>query len=111
MRRPALSEPGAFVFEQLTFAIDAPAVAGKRTAGSDDAMARDKNGHTVGSAGTGHGACRCGIADLRGKLAVAARLPCGDLLQCVPDAKLEGSAAQVEGQALSGAFSSYLPEN
>src|SRR5262249_53474493 len=82
---------------QGSLALDTPAIARESTIGAHHAVARDGDGERVRGAGLRHGAHRLGRTDARGELAVAHRGTCRHLAQRLPDALLEGRAAQVEG--------------
>src|SRR5579863_9903795 len=86
----------AFGSEQFLLALHAPAIAGERASGADDAMARHQHRHAVERAGAGHGARGVGVAQLAGKLRVGLGLSARNLPEGLPDAKLKNGAAKIE---------------
>ena len=63
---------------------------------SNHAMAGDQHGNIVRSIGAADCTAGLGVADHRGKFAIASRFASGDFPQGGPDALLEGCAFDVE---------------
>ena len=88
---------GAFGFEELAFAVDAPAVAGEGAADADYSVAGDEERDAVEGAGAGYGAGGFGVAHFAGQLRVGFGVAAGNLAEGLPDTELEDGAAEIEG--------------
>src|SRR5690606_24088019 len=97
----ARSAPRTLPLEQRPLALDAPAIAGQIAVAAHDAMAGDRNRDPVRRACLAHRSHRARRTDPLGELRIAERLPGRDRAQRLPDALLEGRAAQVERQVES----------
>ena len=87
-----------FPLQERALAWNPPTITGQTAVAADDTVARYRQRHRVGRAGTRHGTHRARITDHAGDLAVAARLAGRDAAQCEPHTLLERRAAQVERQ-------------
>src|SRR5690606_12317959 len=87
-----------FTAQQFALAFHAPAVAGELAVAAHDAMAGNHHRQAVGRAGAGHGAYRPGLLQPIGQLGVAEGGAGRNVPQGLPDAGLEGGAANVQRQ-------------
>lgn len=82
--------------EEPAFALDAAAVSGERSIGSDDAVAGHNDRDRIGAVGCAYGSHGIGMADLRGELAVGGRFSAGNGAEGAPHLLLKGCAAGVD---------------
>ncbi len=85
-----------FQGQQRAFQLKAAAVADQSAVAPDNAVAGDDEADGVGADGAPDGAHGARTFDLRGDVAVGARLAVGDGEQGLPDGALKGGAAQVQ---------------
>ena len=83
--------------EEGLFALDPPAITGEFATLAHNAMARDDDGDRIGGAGASHGAHGSGIANAACDFGIGSSLSVRNALKLFPDAALECSAANVEG--------------
>src|SRR5262245_12528030 len=88
--------------EEFLLAVEAPAVAGEGATLAEDAVAGNGDGEGVGGNGGGGGTNGAGLANAVGNFGVGRGGASGDFSQGVPDAALEGRAADVERQIETG---------
>jgi hypothetical protein len=88
----------AFIQQQGTFALEAPAIAAELAITAHHTMTGNRHSQLVHRAGLGHGAYGLGATDAIGDFAIAHRDARGDFAQGAPNPALESSALDIQGQ-------------
>src|SRR5579862_7299476 len=85
------------VVKQPAFTLDASAITGKRSVGTDDAMAGHHHADRVGAVGKADRTDGSGAADAPREFPVRDRRATGNLTKCPPDLLLERCAGGLDG--------------
>ena len=99
-----------FQFEQSFFSLYAPTVAAHVSALSDHAMTRNRNGHRVGRAGSGHSSRGGRLADCLRHRGVRSRCPERNGLQMRPHAPLKRCRLNIQGECAIQTLATHLTE-
>jgi len=108
MQRVRHDDAKLFQVEEEALALQAAGVTHQSAVGTDDPVARHDHGDRISRVRHTDVAREPGVAQLRGKLPVRARLPVGNALQQRPHALLERVPARRERQLEPGAFTAEV---